>query len=183
MRKVRCPPPKRFLPAGRVTKAWLSDSVPPFLSNPRRRGSKANGIRYERKALTSLESRYPNLLRSPWFRFVSSGCRDPRWCQPDGLIFDPFRGIIFILEVKLKHTADAWWQVRHLYEPVVAACFGSGPCGADSVAGGVSLWKIAAVQVVRWFDPDTPFPEPFRVVPDIANAKPEEFSIFIQREN
>lgn len=179
MVKVRCPPPARFLPAGRVLNSWMASSEPPFLRTPRRRGSKAAGLRYERKALNTLEGIYPEFVRSPWFRFIASGSPKPRWCQPDGLLFDIPHGIIYLVEVKLKHTADAWWQVRHLYEPVVAACFG----GEGKGAGPSPLWRIAAVQVVRWFDPDASFPEPFKVVPELKRARPEEFSVLVQREN
>ncbi|MFQ5741977.1 MAG: hypothetical protein ACE5HV_00130 [Acidobacteriota bacterium] len=46
----------------------------------------------------------------------------------------------------MRHTSDAWWQIRKLYEPVLRSVFGPD-------------WDYPVLEVVMWFDPDTPFPE------------------------
>lgn len=62
------------------------------------------------------------LDRGLWFRFVSAGAQ--RWCQPD-LILDPGpERPLLILEVKLQFEAKAWWQLEHLYRPVVERALG-----------------------------------------------------------
>ncbi len=163
--RLRCPPPANFTPAGRVTSAWLSPEEPPFINRTRRRGNKAEGVRYEAKVQRYLVDAYPDFyLPAPWFRYASSGNARVRWCQPDGLLLNARDGVITIVEVKLRHNSDAWWQVRHLYEPVVAACFGS-------------VWRIAAVEVVRWFDPDAPFPETYCRAPDPIAVTEGRFGI------
>lgn len=163
----RFPPPANFTPAGRVLTAWLSSTDPPFIHRSRRKGSKAEGQRYEAKVQRYLVDAYPDLyLPAPWFRYKTSGSLKSLWCQPDGLLLNTREGLITIVEVKLQHTSRAWWQVRHLYEPVVAACFGS-------------VWCIAAVEVVRWFDPDAPFPETFCRAPDISKVPAGRFGVHI----
>lgn len=91
------------------------------------------------------------------------------YCQPDGLDFDFDKGLITIVEFKLQHTSNAWWQTRELYEPVVRKIFPS------------SLWEIAIVEIVKWFDPDAAFPERYNFVKDLSfsTVKPNEFHLHI----
>lgn len=84
-------------------------------------------------------------LPSPWLRFFADG--KWRWCQPDGVLFVPGAGRIVIVEIKYQHTPDAWWQVRHLYQPVLEHIFPP------------SLWEYEVCEVVKWFDPHVAFPE------------------------
>lgn len=69
-----------------------------------------------------------------------------RWCQTDGLLIQPQGGLITIVEIKYQHTPDAWFQLRELYEPVVRRAFGPA-------------WEVALLEVVKWYDPSTFFPE------------------------
>ena len=162
-----CPAPPRFTPAGAVRVAELSLHKPPFIAPPRTRGSKAAGVRYERRAQSVLQDRYGDLyVRSPWFHFLSTTWR---WCQPDGLLVDIARGKITIIEIKLKHTSDAWWQTRRLYEPVVKKVFPP------------SIWSYAVAEVVRWYDGDVAFPEHFTFVPDPRHVPVGSLGIHILR--
>ena len=165
--RLKYPPPPNFMPAGRVLAARLSQDDPPFITETRSRGSRAQGRNYEAKVQRYLVDAYPDAyLPAPWFRYETSGSRRGHWCQPDGLLFNVRGGVITIVEVKLSHNSSAWWQVRHLYEPVVVACFGS-------------VWRIAAVEVVRWFDPDAPFPETYCRAPDISKVPAGAFGVHI----
>lgn len=83
-------------------------------------------------------------IPSQWWRF--SACGDVRWCQTDGLRLDLREGRAIIYEIKYQHTPDAWFQLRELYEPVVGAALGPA-------------WSIQLVEVVKWYDPATFFPE------------------------
>lgn len=146
------PPGQNFEPAGTVLLAEFR--APWFLRQKRYTGKRAEGVRYEKRVQEFLADCYGGRYApSPWFRFFANS--KWRWCQPDGLLFDPKRGIINIVEVKHSHTSDAWWQTKHLYGPVVQWLFPQ------------RLWRIQFVEICRWYDPQTPFPEPIRMTPEI----------------
>ena len=152
-----CPPPRGFKPARTITWAHLRPGPPSFIKRKRPRGRKALGVRYERKVLDHLEtSASLPLLRSPWIEFGELEQGRPRWCQPDGLLLDPWEGRIVLLEVKYQHTADAWWQLTQLYSPVLQKL--------------LPQWDICKVEVVKWFDPATSFPEKPLLLPDPVDA-------------
>lgn len=119
---------------------------------------------------SALEDEYGGLyLPGPWFEFYSSGVSHKRWCQPDGLLFQPYDHTITIIEIKLQHTADAWWQTKMLYLPVVAAVFPP------------ELWCYNICEIVKWLDPATHFPWPTRRVGNLAMLKMNDFGIHIMR--
>ena len=140
------PVPRGFRPALVVDWAHPSDAPPAFLLRPRRyTGRRGQGVRYERKVHEYLaQLAGPAYLPSQWFRFGVAG--EARWCQTDGLILDARKGLATILEIKYQHTPDAWFQLRELYEPVVRFCLGNH-------------WDLRLVEVVKWYDPTTFFPE------------------------
>lgn len=78
--------------------------------------------------------------------FTEAGRRAPRLCQPDGLIFNFHRGTIVIVEFKLRHTSEAYYQLTQLYAPVLSHLFPR------------PLWRLGLCEVVRWYDPSTIFP-------------------------
>lgn len=137
-------PPAGFRAAEGVRLAWATGDGP-FGRAPSRGGTAAQraGRRYERKALDFLSKQLGGAFKpSQWFRFYDKSGH--RWCQVDGLLNDEHGLVIF--EVKYSFTADAWWQLRKLYEPVVKRAF---------------LAKSAQLVVVcKNFDPATQFPEP-----------------------
>jgi len=116
-----------------------------------------DGIRYERKAHQYLAERFPSgHVLAPWVSFKSRERIGYFHCQPDALILDLRRNSITVVEIKLKHTSDAWWQVRQLYMPVVQHIFGPS-------------WDYIAVELAKWFDPHTKFPERFEFVDDVGD--------------
>lgn len=150
---MHCPPPKGFRPAEGVLWAREDGHPPAFLTRERRyTGRRGQGVRYERKVHDYLAEKAGDIYRrGPWFCF--GGEEYTRWCQPDGLILDEAAGLLTIVEVKYQHTADAWWQLRELYLPVVSLAYGPD-------------WRIAMLEVVRWYDPHTSFPETPLLTPD-----------------
>lgn len=149
------PAPQGFKPAGRVLSAGFCQ--PPHLRKRRYTGRRLEGVRYEKKAHGYLEEFYgERYLASPWIRFFAGGVW--RWCQPDGLLLDLERGRITIVEMKYQHTSDAWWQVRWLYQPVLAAMFPP------------ELWQFDACEVVKWYDPATLFPEKVVLAQEVGLA-------------
>ena len=168
-----CPPPRRFRPAGEVTFAEFI-SPPPFVVTRRTKNkARADGIRYEKKAHKYLADTYEDeCVIAPWITFTSKGRTKPSYCQPDTILLDIRRGTITIIEIKIKHTADAWWQVRRLYLPVVQCIFGSD-------------WEYIAVELTKWFDPHTKFPERFEFVnpaDPLPKLSPDKFHVYIWNE-
>jgi hypothetical protein len=110
---------------------------PPFIREVKRRGRRAEGLRYERRVHQEFLIRYPGYLPSPWFSYRD---RDGlKWCQPDGLIIDAERGTIGIVEVKYQHTEKAYAQLFSLYLPILRVLFGG-------------IYKVACIEVVKWYD-------------------------------
>lgn len=174
-RPTKCPAPSGFRPAGEVVVAKIPPYGPPFLRKRRYTGARAEGVRYEAKVQEYLLDRYPGqYLPGPWLHFAERIVGSERaefawrWCQPDGLLVDLEGGIITVIEVKRSHTSDAWWQVRHLYTPVLRKLFPE------------ALWTFRAVEVVKWFDPATSFPEKTQLCPELLLAPPN-FGIHIWR--
>jgi hypothetical protein len=128
-------------------------SEPAFAGNRKaKKGRKAEGIRYEKKAQEHLCALSDYYLPSPWIIFIANG--KPHWCQPDGIHFDFNRGVLTIIEVKYSHTAEAQRQLRHVYAPVLRRMFPA------------ALWTIRLVELVKWYDPDIKFPEKTVMCPD-----------------
>lgn len=161
-------PPRLHLPQGfrpcsreEILFAEIGGLSPPgFAPRLRSRGAKAAGLRYDRRAAEHFAAS-PGFVGHPWIRF---GTRTVglRWAQPDGLFIDFRLGRITVVEFKLKHTTDAWWQLRRLYEPLLRFIFGE------------SMWHYACCEVVRWYDPAIRVPEQVTFIDDprrlFANA-------------
>lgn len=90
-----------------------------------------------------------NCLSGPWLRFASRQNSKLMFCQPDAVVLDKELARCTVFEIKLKHTSDAWWQVRQLYIPVLRALL-------------PPYYTFHAIELVKWFDPHTSFPEPFK---------------------
>lgn len=161
---IRCRP-KGLIPAGNVTSSRLSNTPPPFLSTRKATGARQAGLRYERKITDILLTQYgARYLPSPWFIFQSDN--GPRWCQPDGLLFDIQAGRIWVIEVKHSITDRAWWWLNDLYVPVVRKAFGKD-------------WRLSTVTVVKWFDCKVRLPEEPIMCKDIEYAAPGQNAIHI----
>lgn len=164
--------PKKFIPAGFVVWAQFYPGQPEFTKNHKARGSRAEGLRYEKKAQEYLEKQLEQgqdleLIQSPWLVFKSGdrNSRD-RFCQPDSLLVDLSNRHITIIEIKLQHTASAWWQVRQLYEPVLRRIY--------------TNYTFSALEIVKWLDPDVAFPETFYYAENIFDRNSEhKFGVHI----
>ena len=137
--------PDRFREAEDIAWAKLR-AVPPSFAGRRTRltGSRAAGVRYEKKIHEEFLQRYPhNYLPSPWFEFQDAHGR--RWCQPDGMLIDIRQGLCVIVEVKHHHTGEAWWKLQRLYLPVARQILGPD-------------WEYRCLEVVRFYAPEVVFP-------------------------
>lgn len=143
---VAVPPPSTFVPL------VLPIVSVEFLSN---RGSpgrglteaQRNGIRYESSVHEYLSDVLENYIEAPWlFIRDQSGARR---LGPDGLCVT--RNHVIVIEVKIQHMPEAWWQLRQLYEPVVR------------------FWRknVYVLEIVKSYDPSMPFPEPIELVENL----------------
>lgn len=127
--------------AGDVEKARPMWSKPPPKASGTTYAQKA-GLRYERKALRHLAGLHPNFIEHLPFIFLAEGRRQR--AIPDGICFSKCLDQLTIIEIKLRHTDDAWMQLNLLYLPVVQRAFPSH--------------KIKLLEVVRWYEPNTELP-------------------------
>jgi len=104
-------------------------------------------------------------IPSQWFSFFDG--ERVRYCQPDALLLFERLSLLLIVEVKYSHTPDAFWQLEHLYVPVLRAFM------------GVSHWKIATCEIVKWFDPSTRFPVRPVLRETLEDIKVGEFAVHI----
>lgn len=100
-----------------------------------------------------------------WFTYFDG--EGVRHCQPDGLLLFPEEMVLLIVEVKYSHTPDAFWQLEHLYVPVLRAFMRD------------SGWRIATCEIVKWFDPSTRFPVRTVLREKLEDVKVGEFAVHI----
>lgn len=137
---------------------------PGFIRPQRHTGRRAQGVRYEKRVHQEFGERYPGYLPSPWFQYFDR--EGEKWCQCDGLLINPWQGQISIIEAKYQHTEVAYEQLFKIYLPVVASIFGG-------------IYKVACVEVVKWFDPAVLCPaEPF-LCKDPSTASTTRFNVHI----
>lgn len=105
----------------------------------------------------------------PWVSFVDGVSGERRYCQPDALIIQPLRGRITVIEYKYRHTELAYWQLFHLYIPVVQALFGR----AD--------WQFTGVEICARYDCAVVCPERPLLRKDVLDAQPSAFNVHIWR--
>lgn len=137
---LRAPP--RHQPAVRPTAVRLVRWQAP---TARLTPAKRAGVRYEERF-----HRFARKLWGPSYRtyqgeiFAFQDLTGPRACRPDGVLLrGPF---CIIMECKVHHTPDSFFQLRELYEPVLRKYF----------AGDIHNYMV--IEVVRNFDPATPYP-------------------------
>jgi len=153
------PPPKRFNAAVGVRSARFISGKPPFIRRGRSTGRYAVGIRYEREVhelleLYALGRAEFELKLGPWIEFFDRSGK--RWCQPDALVVNAPARECTICEIKYQHTADAWWQLRQLYQPVVAVIY--------------PTHRLRLVEIVHWYDPLVVWPEQHHLISSIDAA-------------
>ncbi len=162
------PPPARLTLANHVVWSALGDrELFPQDAQKRQKGLRGKGLKYEKAVQDYLGRRYSlQYAASPWLRYRNKSEYKQQWCQPDGLLVDFGSRSLTIIEIKLRHTVIAWHQLRQLYEPVLRHLFGSG-------------WEFMVLEIVRWYDGRTPFPEKVQLVRDITEVPTGVFGVHI----
>lgn len=152
--------------------AYLAKNAPSFATETPgyRAGARGRGVAYERKAQKELQRRWGDFyLPSPWIVWADHSGQ-PSWAQPDGLLFDFRRGRITIIEIKLRHTTESYWQLRYLYLPLVEKIF---PPQAH--------WKIFTLEMCRWYDSKVIYPGHHRLCPEPSHLQLHEVGVLIWR--
>lgn len=130
-----------------------------------RKGSKAEGLRFERKVLEAFSAAFPDFISSLPLRYYLKNSKRGT-VIPDGLLAQAGRRPVLV-EIKLRHTVSAWFQLR-LYSAAVRAAVGESP---------------RRLEVVKWFDPEVRFPEPALVTSELERflSGEEDLGVLIWR--
>lgn len=164
------PVPRGFHPAGEVSFAQLA-SDPGFHTRRQRsaQGAKAAGLRYERRVHRELCAQHPDhYTPGPWLKYWQRRKAKPKWCEPDGLFVDLALGLCFICEVKLAHTAYAWWQVNALYVPVLRKIMGPD-------------WRFGGIEICHHVDPDVRCPVEPSFIDSLWEAQLDQWNVLLLR--
>ena len=124
-----------------------------------RRGAKGLGVRFEQKALRCPSPLVPVALSQ---RFVSNpilefiqGSRRQR-AIPDALLFSADWKSILVVECKLRHTADAFYQMQGFYLPLVSRAFPS--------------FRVCTLELCKFYDPVVRLPRSVAFVSSLEEA-------------
>jgi len=118
-------PPRGFSPAGQVD--WAVLTKDPWEGSRAGRMSVAQkrGLRFQAEVsrkLSGLLGSDVDVQIQPWFAFTSRGSIRRRFCSPDLLCTSSRQTLI--IEVKYSLCSEAYWQLVHLYRPVVETWIG-----------------------------------------------------------
>ena len=151
-------PPSNFKEVKDILWCVLCERAPGFKRSVTRSGRRLSGIKYEKRAHEHFQTMYGDMyVRSPWLMFREVDEKQVRYAQPDALLFDFTFGTITIVEYKYQHCELAWWQMHRLYKPLLQHLFGSH-------------WEIKTIEVVKWYDPATHFPDRVQLCPALDSA-------------
>jgi hypothetical protein len=141
----------------------------PFRPHKPTSQSARRGLKHEERAHKHFIELYGlSYFHSIWFAYGDSG--QVRYCQIDGLLADAKRKSLVLVECKLTHTPEAYWQTEYLYVPVLRAWL---------TDAGRAFWQISVCEVVRWFDPHTAFPTHPTLVEGLEYVRPDRFNVHI----
>jgi len=154
-----------------VRSVEILHGVPPFVKKRRRRGRKGVGLRYEAKVQRHFLDVFGyEYVPGPWFKYtVADRPKVINYAQPDGLLIQPRKGKVTIVEIKYNHCAESYFQLVDKYLPLVEKLFGTED------------WEFPLVEVVKWYDRDTSYPSSVRLRSAIDECTPSEIGVHICR--
>ena len=154
-----------------ITSVEIMHGVPPFVKKRRRRGRKGVGLKYEAKVQKHFVEEFGyEYVPGPWFRYsVRDRPKVVNYAQPDGLLIQPRRGTITIVEIKYSHCSESYFQLVDKYLPLARKLFGS------------DCWEFPLVTVVKWYDRDTSYPASIRLRESIDKCNTTEIGVHICR--
>lgn len=119
-----------------------------------RRGAKGLGARFEKKALAPSPHVADRLLPGPILDFVQGS--KPQRAIPDALLWSTDWNSICVIEVKLRHSADAFYQIQNFYLPLVSRIFPS--------------FRICSLELCKFYDPSVKLPRSVAFVSSFDEA-------------
>jgi len=140
--------------------AWASIDFGAAIQMPRPKGAAARaGLRFERDVFSKLSKIYKNrLLFGVPLSFQEvhrhAAYSRPQTAIPDGFLLSRDGKSLGILEVKLRHSTDAWFQLNKFYLPLVRRVAGS------------SL-VLRTVEICRYYDPGVKLPKEKRILDEL----------------
>lgn len=123
----------------------------PHFPRPLAAAAKA-GVRFEARVVSTLSEQYRQRFISN-LPFTFKTCSAQGKAIPDGLLFSSNGSEASIVEIKLRHSGDAWWQLERFYLPIVREA--------------LRVFRITAVEVVKHFDPWVKLPKQVALLGDI----------------
>lgn len=160
---------ERVAPAGPISRTFFTRELKGALlsasacfgsSQTNSKGSNASarrGLRFEAKVLKEFSALYGSRFISQFpFFFQEEMTRDFRRGQrgkiiTDGLLFSSDWKKVCVVEVKLRHTADAYFQTTKFYKPIIEKAFGG-------------CFEVSTLEVVQQYDPRVRLPAQRAVV-------------------
>lgn len=127
---------------------WGQAGIAPAGPQRGRSAAQNAGLRFEARVSAQLTERYPGFLQQVPFHFVGDHAREK--CILDGMLFwhpKMCNHEMLLIEMKKRHTADAWFQLRYLYYPVVKYCFPS--------------YNLRLLEICKEFEIGVSLPEPY----------------------
>lgn len=163
-------PPSSYLrlPKGKIVSAWRTVESPHGKRSDKPSAAQRAGLRYQQRVerfLSAASMGRWEVISSPWFIFGDD--RPGRnYCQPDFLL-DLGNGCCVVVEVKIRWTVDAWYQLNELYIPVVLA--------ARSAASCIPLC------ITKSYDPAIRAPGEVVLVDDLGSLSSSLFNLMVLR--
>lgn len=127
------------------------------------------GLKYEAQVFAHLAFELERATYHPALEYTLKG-HLRQYCIPDMIALDQTGEIVSIIEIKIRHTSDAWMQLNNLYRPVVA-----------------KLWPdkhINLVEICKEYDPAVRLPIQPHIVNDIADwvERPrQDYGVYLWR--
>jgi hypothetical protein len=146
------PPPRRFRPLAGQPRSVQLGSQQTGQSGFGPTAAQKAGIRYEAKAQVHLAALLPHYRVAPHIFFEDDD--GWRYVVPDGLLIQP--RATFVFEIKVRHMADSWWQLRKLYVPVLEALDPRVP--------------VVPIEVCQSYDPAIEYPEAVQMIEDLETV-------------
>lgn len=158
-------PDSIFLPNSPIVSAWKTSEAPYAGTRSKMSAAQRAGLAYQKKIGKFLSSGRPcDLVAGPWYIYVCGDGRR-RYCQPDFLLVDTTSKVTVVIEVKIRWTDLAWWQLRELYLPVL-----------QRVSPDVHFLPLV---IVRSYDPHITIPEEVNLCADLLDARPDRFNVLV----
>jgi hypothetical protein len=121
------------------------------------------GLRFEKEVLKQLQKAYLSRFTTGVPLSFQEGAtkggfyQRPSTAIPDGLLLSNDRRSLCLIEIKLRHSTDAWFQLNRFYLPILRRAIGS------------SL-LLRTLEICRYYDPGVKLPQGKRVVRELSEA-------------